>query len=169
VIDAVLSGIGYPSGRLHEALRGGDRSLVYAIHGFPAYGLDRGHFGIVTQTTMSNYQEVIRIILDQLQKIQQQPLEPAELEAAKSMCITMHEMGLETSGAQAASAALNEALGLGYDWDRRYPEWIRNVKADDVLRLARKLFQHHLLVSAIPERPVEAVIPPAQQERMHVK
>jgi len=169
VIDAVLSGISYPSGWLHEALRGGDRSLVYVVHGFPAYGIDTGHFGIVTQTTVSNYQEVVRIILDKVQKIQQQPLEPGELEAAKNMCITMHEMGLETNAAQAASATVNELLGLGYDWDRRYPEQIRQVQAEDVLRLARRLFQHHLLVSAIPERPVEAVIPPERRERMHGK
>jgi zinc protease len=169
VIDAVLSGISYPGGWLHEALRGGDRSLVYVVHGFPAYGIDNGHFGIVTQTTMSNYQEVVRIILDKLQKIQQQPLEREELEAAKNMCITMHEMGLETNGAQAASAALNEVLGLGYDWDRQYPERIRQVQAEDVHRLARRLFRHHVLVSAIPERPVEAVIPPEERERMHVK
>lgn len=169
VIDAVLSGISYPSGWLHQALRGGDRSLVYVIHGFPAYGIDSGHFGIVAQTTMSNYQEVVRIILEKLQNIQQQPLEPRELEVAKNMCITMHEMGLETNAGQAASATVNEVLGLGYDWDRRYPEQIRQVQAENVLRVARRLFQHHLLVSAIPERPVEAVIAPEQKQRMHVK
>jgi zinc protease len=45
VIDAVLSGIGYPSGWLQEALRGGDRSLVYVVHAFPNSGIDGGHFG----------------------------------------------------------------------------------------------------------------------------
>jgi zinc protease len=169
VIDAVLSGISYPSGWLPEALRGADRSLVYVVHGFPAYGIDGGHFGIVAQTTMSNYHEVVGIILDKLQKIQQQPLEPRELELAKNMCVTMHEMGLETNAGQAASATVNEVLGLGYDWDRRYPEQIKQVQAEDVLRVARRLFQHHLLVGAIPERPVEAVIPPERQDRMHVK
>ena len=169
VIDAVLSGITYPSGWLHEALRGGDRSLVYVIHAFPVPGLDSGHFEIVTQTTMSNYEQVVRIILNRIEKIQQEPLQAGELEAAKNMCITMHEMGLETTAAQANSAALNEVLGLGYDWDRRYPEQIRKVQAEDVLRVARKLFRHHLLVSALPEHPVEAVIPPEEQRRMHVK
>jgi len=169
VIEAVLSGISYPSGWLHEALRGGDRSLVYVVHGFPAYGIDSGHFGIVAQTTMSNYEDVVRIILEKLQKIQQQPLEPRELEVAKNMCITMHEMGLETNAGQAASATVNAVLGLGYDWDRRYPEQIRQVQAEDVLRVARRLFQHHLLVSVIPERPVEAVMPPEERQRMHVK
>jgi zinc protease len=168
VIDAVLSGIGYPSGRLHEALRGGDRSLVYVVHAFPSSGVEGGHFGILTQTTMANYPKVVGIILDKLETIQQQPLQARELEAAKDMVITMHELSLETSGAQARSAAINELLGSGYDWDDRYPEIIQQVSAVDVLRVARQLFRHHLLVSTIPQNPVEAIIPPEQKQRMHV-
>jgi zinc protease len=169
VIDAVLSGIGYPSGWLHEALRGGDRSLVYVIHAFPSFGIDGGYFGILTQTTMSNYQKVLEIILEKLTRIQQEPLDAEELKSAKDMCITTHEMSLESNGAQARSAAISEVLGLGYDYDDRYPELIRNVTADDVLRVARKLFRNYLLVSAIPENPVEAVIPSEQKERMHAQ
>jgi zinc protease len=169
VIDAVLSGISYPSGWLHEALRGGDRSLVYVIHGFPSSGIDGGHFGIITQTTMANYDKVVEIILEKLKKIRQEPLKPEELAAAKDMCITMHEMSLETNGAQARSDAINELLGLGYNWDSRYPELIRKVTAEDVLRVARRLFRHHLLVSTIPEKPVEVIIPPEREERMHAQ
>jgi zinc protease len=80
----------------------------------------------------------------------------------------MHELSLETSGAQARSAAINELLGSGYDWDDRYPEIIQQVSAVDVLRVARQLFRHHLLVSTIPQNPVEAIIPPEQKQRMHV-
>jgi zinc protease len=167
VIDAVLSGIGYPSGWLHDALRGGDRSLVYVIHGFPSSGIDGGHFGILTQTTMANYEKVVEIIVEKLKRIRQERLKPEELAAAKDMCITMYEMGLETNGAQARSAAVNEVLGLGYSWDSHYPELIRQVSVDDVFRVARKLFGHHLLVSTIPEKPVEAIIPPEQKQRMH--
>jgi len=169
VIDAVLSGIGYPSGWLQEALRGGNRSLVYVIHAFPSAGIDGGHFGIITQTTMANYEKVVEIILANLQKIQQQPLKGEELVAAKNMVITMHEMSLETNGAQARSAAINEVLGLGYDWDSRYPKLVEQVSAEDVLRVAQRLFTYHLLVSAIPEKPVEALIPPDQKQRMHAQ
>ncbi|MBW1979757.1 MAG: insulinase family protein [Deltaproteobacteria bacterium] len=169
VIDAVISGIGYPSGWLQDALRGGDRSLVYVVHGFPVYGIGGGHFGIISQTTMANYQKVVDIILANLKKIQEKPLTAEELKEVRNMCITMHEMGLETNGAQARSAALNEVLGLGYDWDSRYAELINKVTAEEVLELARKLFAHHMLVSTIPEHPVEAVIPPERRKRMHVR
>jgi len=168
VIDAILSGIGYPSGWLHEALRGGDQSLVYYVHAYPNYGIDGGYFGVITQTTMANYQKVIDIISEKVRRIQEGPVTDDELELAKGMIITMHDLGLETNGSQAFSAAVSEALGLGYDWDQRYRDLITGVTKEDVQRVARRIFQHRLLATTIPRNPVEAVIPPERKERMHV-
>jgi zinc protease len=169
VIDAILSGIGYPSGWLHEALRGGDRSLVYYVHAYPHYGIDGGYFGIITQTTMANYQEVLSIISEKVKKIQGEPVTDEELELAKQMVITMHDLGLETNASQAFSAAVSEVVGLGYDWDKRYRDLIRGVSADDIQRVARRIFQHCLIATTIPRNPVEALIPPEGKERMHVR
>jgi len=62
----------------------------------------------------------------------------------------MHEIGLETIAAQASSAALNEILGLGSSYDSKYPALIHEVTPADVLRVARKLFSHHLIVATKP-------------------
>ena len=53
VLDAIVSGINYPSGWLHDALRGGDKSLVYVVHAYPAFGVDGAYFGVMAQTTMT--------------------------------------------------------------------------------------------------------------------
>ncbi len=58
VLDAVLSGTGYPGGRLFEALRGGTEDLVYVVGAFPFYGKRAGFFGVITQTTMNNLDKV---------------------------------------------------------------------------------------------------------------
>ena len=150
VLDAVISGIGYPSGWLHEALRGRENSLVYYVHAYPAFGIDGGYFGIMSQTTPENYEEVLKIILEQLDVIQEREIDASTLERGKNMCITMHDMGLETVAAQAASYALNEILGLGYDYDMRYGKLIEKVSAADVLRVAKRLFSHHLIVATKP-------------------
>jgi zinc protease len=150
VLDAVISGIGYPSGWLHEALRGREKSLVYYVHAYPAFGIDGGYFGIMSQTTPENYEEVLKIILEQLDVIQEREIDANTLERGKNMCITMHDMGLETVAAQAASCALNEILGLGYDYDMRYGKLIEKVSAADVLRVAKRLFSHHLIVATKP-------------------
>ena len=169
VIDAILSGIGYPSGWLHEALRGGDRSLVYYVHAYPQYGIDGGYFGVITQTTMANYQEVLDIIWEKVRRIQEEPVTDEEFELAKKMIITMHDLGLETNIAQAFSAAVSEVLGLGYAWDERYRDLVREVTKEDVQRVARRILKHHLIATTFPRNPVETVIPLERKERMHVR
>ncbi len=84
------------------------------------------------------------------------------------MVITMHDLGLETNASQAFGAAVSEALGLGYDWDQRYRALVQKVTAEDVQRVARRIFKHRLIATTIPRNPVEAVIPPEKKERMHV-
>lgn len=152
VLDAVVSGTQYPSGWLHEALRGGDKDLVYLVHAFPAFGVDGGYFGIIAQTTSDNCEEVLKIILDKMALIQNTEVDPTTLERAKSMCITTHEIDLEGIASQASSAAVNEILGLGYDYDSMYPGLIQRVSAGDVLRVAKRLFSHHLIVMTKPRR-----------------
>lgn len=150
VLDAILSGIGYPSGWLHDALRGEDKSLVYFVHAYPAFGVDGGYFGIMAQTTTDNYEKVLKIIIDKMTLIQSMEVNHTTLERAKNMCITTHEIGLERIESQASSATVNEALGLGYDYASIYPGLIQRVTAADVLRVAKKLFSHHLIVATKP-------------------
>jgi zinc protease len=152
VLDAIISGIRYPSGWLYDALRGGDNSLVYVVHGYPAFGIDGGYFGIMAQTTPDNFDAVLKIVLDKMALIQNVEVDLTTLEQAKSMCLTAHEMGLETIGSQASSAALHEILGLGYDYDGKYPDLIKRVRAEDILRVAKKLFRHHLIVATKPKQ-----------------
>jgi len=168
VLDAVLSGVGYPGGRLHSALRGGTEDLVYVVHAFPGYGIKAGYFGVVTQTTLANLPRVQEIILENLARLQNEPVPAEELERAKNLVVTMQRLQSETLGAQAQSAAVNEVLGLGWNYDDRYPAMISAVQPEDVLRVARKLFGHALLVRTIPEKPVEALIPPMKEKDIHL-
>lgn len=157
VLDAVISGIRYPGGWLHEALRGGQEDLVYVVHAYPSFGIDGGYFGIMAQTTPDNYEKVLKIVLDKMSLIQDKEVDPATLERAKNMCITAHEIDLETIASQASSAALNEVLGLGYDYDEKYSGFIHRVGAEDILRVAGKLFAHHLIVATKPKQEVPKV------------
>jgi zinc protease len=167
VLDAVLSGIGYPSGRLQEALRGGAEDLVYVVHGFPFYGIRAGYFGVITQTTLAHLPRVQQIVLDQLAAMRHAVISEEELESAKDQAITIHQLRLESLEAQAQSTAVNEILGLGWNHDGRYPELVRAVTAEDVRSLADKLFQHTLIVRTIPEQPVETMITPPAADRLH--
>lgn len=150
VIDAIISGIGYPSGWLHDGLRGGEKSLVYYIHAYPAFGLDGGYFAVMAQTTMENYDKVVNIILEKINQIKTKKVDQETLQRAKNMCITMNEMSLETISSQSSNAALNEIIGLGKDYDSIYPSLIKEVTAEDVLRVSKKMFSHHLITATKP-------------------
>jgi zinc protease len=167
VLDAVLSGIGYPSGRLQQALRGGDEDLVYVVHGFPFYGVKGGYFGVITQTTMAHLSKVQEIVLNNLDRMQHELVPEEEIEIARDLVVTMHQLHMESLGAQAQSAAVNEALGLGWNYDERYPALVQAVRAEDVQRLAQRLFAERLLVRTIPEKPVETIIPKDAPKRLH--
>ena len=59
--------------------------------------------------------------------IQEAAVDPETLLRAKAMCVSTHEMALEGIAAQASSAAVNEALGLGFGYDREYPRLVEDV------------------------------------------
>ena len=150
VLDAIISGIGYPSGWLHDGLRGGEESLVYYVHAYPAFGIDGGYFGVIAQTTIENYDKVLKTILEKIDLIKGKKVDTQTLDRAKNMCITMNELGLQTIASQGSNAALNEIIGLGSNYDSVYPSLIKKVTADDVLRVAKKLFSHHLITATKP-------------------
>ena len=155
VLDAVLSGTGYPGGRLFEALRGGKEDLVYVVGAFPFYGKRAGFFGVITQTTINNLAKVQELVLTHLKRLAEEPVSSEELENAKAMMKTAHQLGLETADAQARSAAVNEVLGLGWDYDRKYVPLIEAVTADEIQNLARELFSKTLIARTLPEHPVD--------------
>jgi len=169
VINTILSGAGTPSGRLFDALRGGQEDLVYLVGSFPFYGINAGYFGIITQTTMGNLENVQQIIVQNLQRLQTEQVSNEELKIAKNILLTAHHMGLESLGSQAQSAAVNEVLGMGWRYDQKYPELIEKVGTDEIQNLAKKLFTHTLVIRTIPEHPVEALPIPPQPDDLKVR
>jgi zinc protease len=165
VLDAVLAGTSYPGGRLFEALRGGQEDLVYIVGATPFYGKRAGYFGVITQTTLTNLDKVQNVILGHLKKIQEEPIPGSELETAKDMILTMHHLSQESLASQAFNAAVDEVLGMGWDYEKRYPDLIRKVTVEEVQKLAKELFANALVVRTIPEKPAEAL--PQQTANRH--
>jgi len=152
VIDSLVSGIGFPSGRLHEALRG-VRDLVYFVHAQNWTGIDPGSFHVMAQTAPGNLDEVVAVIARELKRIGSERVSEKELNLAKQVCVTSFEMARETSGAQAQEAALFELYGLGYDHEDQYPQRVREVTADDVLRVAKKYFDKPSILVITQPKP----------------
>ena len=160
VLTAVLSGGGSPEGRIFDALRGGDQNLVYTVSTFPFYGKNAGFFGVLTQTTMANLPKVQEVIQQNLKRLKDELVPENELEKAKETMLVGLKLSRQTLGSQASEAALNEVLGLGWDYSQRYPDLVRTVTPNQVMDLARKLFANTLIARTLPERPRDILAAP---------
>ncbi|MEJ5300062.1 MAG: pitrilysin family protein [Thermodesulforhabdaceae bacterium] len=156
VIDANISGIGYPSGRLQEALRGGNQDLVYVVHAIPFYGIKGGYFTVIAQTALEHRERVKAIIFQELQKTATNLMTPQDIATAKNIILTMEALSLEDISDQARDAALNEALGLGWNFRKKLHEKLEQVTPEDVMKLAKDLFEKTLTVETIPQGKAEA-------------
>ncbi len=136
VLDAALSGADLPGGRLHERLR--NSQLVYVTHAYDAPGLGGGMFVVYAATEPKNRAEVRRVIEEELQKVRDAEISPAELERAKTMMISSHAIDLQTNDEQARDLATNQLFGLGADEGAGYAAQINKITAADVQRAAQK-------------------------------
>ncbi len=138
VLDAILSGISYPGGRLHERLRA--NQLVYVVHAFNQPGLDPGLFAVYAATTPDKKETVLSIIKEEIESLRNSPVSDEELERGKSICISAKQIGLQTNSDQAFTMGLDELYGLGYDDVYHYEERINSVTKEDIKKVAEKYF-----------------------------
>jgi len=131
VIDSLISGIDYPGGWLHQALRSDDK-LVYFVHAQFLPRLKTGMFMVVAQTSTDKLKEVLDKINFQVDRLLKKEFTDEELEVAKNICITVHEMGLQTNEEQAVDAILNLRYSRGFDFSGKYPANIRKISRADI-------------------------------------
>jgi len=122
---------------LHDALR--RQQLVYFVHAWSEPGIDPGAFVIMAGTEPSKTETVIKIIRDIVTEMRESPVGDEELRRGKQMCVAEHDIGLQSAGSRAQTAALDELYGLGYDHYTHYAPEIEGVTAADVQRVAREL------------------------------
>ncbi|MBN2190366.1 MAG: insulinase family protein [Candidatus Aureabacteria bacterium] len=139
VIDSLVSGIDYPGGWLHEALRGNDK-LVYMVHAQFMPKLKTGAFMVFAETSPDKIQQVLDKINGQFDRLRNKEFTDEELAIAKNICITMHQMGLQTNEEQAADTVLNLRYNRGLDFSKQYPGNIRKVTREDIEKCINKYF-----------------------------
>ncbi|MDD5757464.1 MAG: pitrilysin family protein [Desulfobulbaceae bacterium] len=137
VVDTVLSG---QSGRLFTQLRD-KQSLAYSLSSFNLLGLDTGSFGIYIGTSPDKEKEAVASVWQELDKIRSTPIRQDELDKAKNLILGQYDLSLQTNSAQALDLALSETYGLGLDFGTYYAKAIRQIKVEDVMRVAAKYIQ----------------------------
>jgi zinc protease len=152
VLDAVLSGVSIPGGRLHNRLRGSGAQLVYAVHAYNSPGLEPGMFVIYAATEPSLKDKVLSAIREEVERMRTEEVPADELERGKMMCISSYQISRQANAGQAQSAAYDELYDLGYDRSLHYPERIEQVTPQQVLLAAQRHLDllHAVIVEVIP-------------------
>lgn len=157
VMNYILGGGGLSS-RLIDSIRN-ERGLAYSVYSFFDAEKYIGTFEISMQTKNETAQEAIRLALEEVQRIRERGVSEEELQAAKDYLIGSFPLRLDTNSRIAGFLAQVEFLDLGLSYPERYPELIRRVTKEDILRVAKLYLQ--------PEKFIVIVV--ANQEKAEIK
>ncbi len=149
VLDAIMSGYGFPGGWLHNELRG--EGLVYFIHAFQITGPAPGYLAILSQTQPERIDEVVGRIQKNVARAKAGKITEEEFCTAVEMVIALHAQEGTTIADQARQAALDDLYGLGYAYDKTFDARIRAVTLDEVVGVARKYLGDYVLVTTSPK------------------
>jgi len=139
---AVLAGIlgGIMSSRLFIEVRE-RRGLAYYIRTFPEFYTDTGY--LVTHAGIDNKRvpEAIKIILREYQRMSTKKVSKAELNKVKDNIMGRLDLSLETSDAWASYTGSQELLQGKILTPAREREMIEKVTQNDILKVAKEIFQ----------------------------
>ncbi|HEX8119044.1 MAG TPA: pitrilysin family protein [Pyrinomonadaceae bacterium] len=109
------------------------RNLSYAPDAFLwSQGANAG--GIYVTATDAN--QAIRVMLDEIRRLQTQEISPDEIKATAQQFLTRYYMGQETNAAQAGELAQYELIGGGWRNSAVFIDRLRAVTPSDVKRAA---------------------------------
>jgi zinc protease len=147
VMNNILGGGGFSS-RAMESVRN-QRGLAYSV--YTHFNADKSHgsFQLVMQTQNESAREAIRIAREEIDRIRREPVSEQELNDAKDYLTGSFPLRLDTNRKIAGFLAQVEFHELGLDYPDRYGDFIRAVKLEDVLRIAKRYLQPEELITVV--------------------
>jgi predicted Zn-dependent peptidase len=86
--------------------------------------------------------QAVRVMLDEITRLQQEPISTLEIQAVIAQFLTSYYLGQETNAAQAGDLALYELLGGGWRNSVEVIERLKAVTPSDVQRVAQKYMRN---------------------------
>ena len=114
------------------------RSLAYDVSTFSATYADCGTFGVHAGFDPDQSQAVIQAILEQLDRVVQEPISASELQRARAYTKGRLELRMEDTAAVAAWLGTGESLLPRILTVEEVIERLEAVTAEDILRVARR-------------------------------
>ncbi len=164
VMNYVLGGGGFAS-RLMQVVRS-RAGLAYSIGSNNEAGKFPGAIRIELQTKNRSANEAMKLIVQQLARIRDQPVADAELASAKKFLVGSFPLKFDRQAAIAEYLLDVELYGLGLDYIDKYPGYINGVTREQVQEIARKyLHPDAMIVVAVANQSEAAINAQGLQEQ----
>jgi len=145
LLSQILTG---QSGRLFLELRD-KQSLAYSVSAMNVEGVAPGFFSVYIASAPDKVDQARAGILDELDRLVQEPVGSDELDRAKRYLTGNHAIDRQRAAARAAHLALDSRYGLGTDSELLYPERVHALTREDVLAVAQRILRHNARVEAL--------------------
>jgi zinc protease len=156
VMNYILGGGGFSS-RLTDSIRN-ERGLAYSVYSAFQPEKYAGSFEVAMQTRNESAGEAIRLVIQEIRRIREEGVTEEEIGAAKDYLIGSFPLRLDTNRKVAGFLSQVEFFGLGLDYPDRYPDIIRRVTREDVLRAARLYLQPDKLIVVVVANQAKAAL-----------
>ena len=136
------SGIGYEIGSFYPPLMGG--SCLLGFVEIAPYRISAAGVPVLV------VDDVQKALVRQIQSVRTEPPSQQEVERAKKLVIGSYALRHQRVRDRAYFLGWYECIGLGYQFDRQFPERIERVQREDVLRVAEKYLQNVAIAVTMP-------------------
>ncbi len=146
VIDSILgSGM---SSRLFTDLRD-EQSLAYQVGSSFSANANKGVFAIYIATNPENTQIAKQGMFNEINRIKKEFVTDKELMEAKDKLLGNFVLSMETNMDKASVMNALEISSRGYEFVEKYPEIIKSVTVQDVIKTANKYFNQPYVFSML--------------------
>ncbi|MGH3088995.1 MAG: M16 family metallopeptidase [Rubrobacteraceae bacterium] len=143
------------SSRLFQEVRE-KRGLAYAVFSYHQGYSDTGASKMYVGSTTGNVEEAVKVISEQLEKMQTEPITGEELERTRQQLKSSTLLALESTAARMNRIGRGVINGSELLTPEEISERIESVSADDILRLAKKhLKLENMRLSAVGPKELD--------------
>ncbi len=134
ILNSALSG---QDGPLFRILRD-ERSLAYAVTSFLILYPKKSALVFYIACSPDKEKQAISGFFEILSQIRKEGLSPKELEKAKNRLLGRYFLSLQSNLAKAEDSAINEVLGLGWDYSQKYVNLVKKVDSQKIKEIIEK-------------------------------
>jgi len=145
VLNSALTG---QEGRLFKVLRE-EKALAYAVTSFLVFYPKASAFIFYIGCSPDKEKEAIEGFWQILDYIYKHGLTKEEIQKAKNKLIGNLELGLQSNIAISEDMAVNQVLGLGWDYSQKYASFVNKVSQKDIREVIRKYLKRDKAVLLI--------------------